>query len=285
MFIRLTTGGQIPAAVALKMTNHSIELIDFHDRDKKREYVYTSSDTIGDLKRNIAQKEGYGGQETLNIILGFISLPDDLCIKDIIDLEEHGLFIEFPTYARVTSNEDIYVWAGKSNCKKLYAGVEESFEVRWNGNFGVARNKYVFRSTFTCHRRALNSYIFRVGPGKYDVRVYKVKNGWTLRIFVDNLNIQVSKIENENTKKEKKTELKPYTLKTYENEKKSVLTHQNVREVFKTVETGVRAVRQIPDLVQGATDETNEPVGLSEGSSPSDTSDRTGTFFSRCPIL
>ena len=68
------------------------------------------------------------------------------------------------------------------------------------------------------------------------------------------------------------------------------MTHQNVREVFKTVEagfktveTGVRAVKQIPDLVKGAIDETNEPAGLGEGSSPSDTSDRTGTF--RCKIL
>ena len=132
------------------MANPSIKLFDMTDK-KERVYDYLSNATIGDLRRSIAQKERYDSPEKVKIFLACIQLTDDMYIKDIIDLEEHGLFIEFPTYARVTSNEDIYVWAGKSNCKKLYAGVEESFKVRWNGNFGVARNKYVFRNTFTCH--------------------------------------------------------------------------------------------------------------------------------------
>ena len=125
------------------MTIQKITLIDIHCR-KARDYDYRSSETIGDLKLNIAKKEGYGNQDKLKIILAFIPLPDDFYIKDIIDLEEHGFFVEFADYPIVTSNRDIYVWAGKNNCKKLYGGVQESFQVRLNGNFGVARNMLVF---------------------------------------------------------------------------------------------------------------------------------------------
>ena len=134
------------------MTNNIIQLIDIHN-GKARDYDYTSSETIGDLQRNIAQKEGYDSQDKLKIILAFIPLPRDLYIKDIIDLEEHGFFIEFPDYPIVTSNRDIYVWAGKYNCKKLYGGVQESIHVKMNGHFGVARNRFAIRNIFTCHRQ------------------------------------------------------------------------------------------------------------------------------------
>ena len=129
------------------MTNNIIQLIDIHN-GKARDYDYTSSETIGDLKRNIAQKEGYDSQDKLKIILAFIPLPRDLYIKDIIDLEEHGFFIEFENYTSATATAEIYVWAGKDNCTKLYPGVPETIEVRRNGNFGVARTRFVFQNTF-----------------------------------------------------------------------------------------------------------------------------------------
>ena len=119
--------------------------------------------------------------------------------------------------------------------------------------------------------------------------MYKVKNGWTLQIDVDDVNTQVFKI-----KKGEKDLLTPYTLKTYEMDKESGMTHQNVREFFETVGTAARAVRPIVQVINGITaaaDEGNQ-------SAPSDTSDQTQrrestetstrrrrSFLSRCPIL
>ena len=116
--------------------------------------------------------------------------------------------------------------------------------------------------------------------------MYKVKNGWTLQIDVDDVNTQVFKI-----KKGEKDLLTPYTLKTYEMDKESGMTHQNVREFFETVGTGVRAVRPVINGIMAAADEGNQ-------SAPSDTSDQTQrrestetstrrrrSFLSRCPIL
>ena len=127
------------------MTNLSIELFDLIDKEK-RKYGYTLSDTIGDLRRNIAEEERYDSQEKVKIFLACIQLPDELYIKDIIDLKEHGFFIEFATYPIVTAEEEIYVWAGKYNCTKLHKGSQETIRVRRNGNFGVARTRFAFQN-------------------------------------------------------------------------------------------------------------------------------------------
>ena len=129
------------------MANPSIKLFDMTDK-KERVYDYMSNATIGDLRRSIAQKERYDSPEKVKIFLACIQLTEDMYIKDIIDLEEHGFFIEFENYTSATANAEIYVWAGKDNCTKLYPGVPETIEVRRNGNFGVARTRFVFQNTF-----------------------------------------------------------------------------------------------------------------------------------------
>ena len=77
-------------------------------------------------------------------------------------------------------------------------------------------------------------------------------------------------------KGEKDLLLTPYTLKTNKMDKKSGMTHQNVRESFETVGTGVRVVRPIAvPVINGITvaDERNQSVGMGESSAPYDTSD------------
>ena len=133
------------------MANNTIKVIDFNDKEEKT-YPYCDLDTFGDLKRNIAQEERYQGTEKVQMFLACIPLPDDLYIKDVIDMEENGFFIEFPNYASVTATEDTYVWAGKHNCKKLFAGHQETIRVARNGNFGVARRRFVSQNILTFHR-------------------------------------------------------------------------------------------------------------------------------------
>ena len=108
------------------------------------------------------------------------------------------------------------------------------------------------------------------------VLCYWLPNGWTLQIDVDDVNTQVFKIK----KGEKDLLLTPYTLKTNEMDKKSGMTHQNVRESFETVGTGVRVVRPIAvPVINGITvaDERNQSVGMGESSAPYDTSARSNS--------
>ena len=130
------------------MAKNTIKVIDFNDKEEKT-YRYSDLDTFGDLKRNIAEEERYTGTEKVEIFLACIPLPNDLYIKDVIDMEENGFFIEFPNYASVTATEDTYVWAGKHNCKKLFAGHQETIRVRHNGHFGVARIRFVSQNILT----------------------------------------------------------------------------------------------------------------------------------------
>ena len=82
-------------------------------------------------------------------------------------------------------------------------------------------------------------------------------------------------------KGEKDLLLTPYTLKTNEMDKKSGMTHQNVRESFETVGTGVRVVRPIAvPVINGITtvaDERNQTFGMGESSAPYDTSARSNS--------
>ena len=139
-----------------KMANNTIKLTDLIDREE-RAYSYALSETIGELKRTISQEENY--DKEVKIFLAFIPLPDDLYIKDLIDLEEHGFFVEFESYADVKADKDILVWAGKYDCQKLHAGVQEPIKVHRKtmsrtGNLGVARERFVhvLQNTFTGHR-------------------------------------------------------------------------------------------------------------------------------------
>ena len=127
------------------MANNTIKLTDLIDREE-RAYSYALSETIGELKRTISQEENY--DKEVKIFLAFIPLPDDLYIKDLIDLEEHGFFVEFESYADVKADKDILVWAGKYDCQKLHAGVQEPIKVHRKtmsrtGNLGVARERFV----------------------------------------------------------------------------------------------------------------------------------------------
>ena len=140
------------------MANNTIKVIDFNDKEEKT-YPYCDLDTFGDLKRNIAEEERYTGTEKVDMFLACIPLPDDLYIKDLIDLEEHGFFVEFESYADVKADKDILVWAGKYDCQKLHAGVQEPIKVHRKtmsrtGNLGVARERFVhvLQNTFTGHR-------------------------------------------------------------------------------------------------------------------------------------
>ena len=137
-------------------SNDTIKLIDLTDKEE-RAYNYTLNETIGDLKRTIAQEENY--DKEVKIFLAFIPLPNDLYIKDLIDLEEHGFFVEFESYADVKADKDILVWAGKYDCQKLHAGVQEPIKVHRKsmsrtGNLGVARERFVhvLQNTFTGQR-------------------------------------------------------------------------------------------------------------------------------------
>ena len=53
------------------MTNLSIKLFDLLAK-KERVYGYGSNETIGDLRRNIAQLERYDSPEKVKIILAFL---------------------------------------------------------------------------------------------------------------------------------------------------------------------------------------------------------------------
>ena len=138
------------------MAKNTITLFDLVDQRRKA-YNYELNDTFGDLKRTVAQVERY--DKEVKILLAFIPLPDDLYIKDLIDLEDQGFFVEFESYADVKADKDILVWAGKYDCQKLHAGVQEPIKVHRKtmsrtGNLGVARERFVhvLQNTFMCHR-------------------------------------------------------------------------------------------------------------------------------------
>ena len=102
------------------------------------------------IAKNRKSRFGHALAQNRAYISTVLPLPDDLYIKDILCLEEQGffLFVEFPKYPIVTADDEIYVWAGKYDCRRLYAGVQETIKVRHNGHFGVARNRFVFQNTF-----------------------------------------------------------------------------------------------------------------------------------------
>ena len=75
------------------------------------------TDTIVELRKNIALKERYDGPEKVKILLIGLVLPDQLLVKDFMDTK---LGVEFAKYPiTCTSDEDIYVWAGVKKCIKL----------------------------------------------------------------------------------------------------------------------------------------------------------------------
>jgi len=236
------------------MANKTIKVIDFNDKEEKT-YRYSDHDTFGDLKRNIAAEERYQGTENVEMFLACIPLPDDLHIKDVIDMEENGFFIEFPNYPSVTAREDTYVWAGKYNCTKLYAGHQETIRVRRNGHFGVAR--------------------ISLGEGKYDARVYQVKQNWKLEIEGIGLDAKVYRINGN------RTLLEPDCLKTYDINLRSGITHEQVRDVIKTFGLAVRAARPVAIPVLNAVMDTDE--GMDEDPLPSGGTQRS--FWDRCKIL
>ena len=72
---------------------------------------------------------------------------------------------------------------------------------------------------------------------KFRARVYNVKQHWTLEIDVDGIHTEVYKI-----KGTERTKLKPDCLKTYKVDKKSGITHKQVREMLTTVGHGIETV-------------------------------------------
>ena len=124
------------------MANNQIKLIDQLSGEIKA-FEFDQSDTIGDLKRKIAQKENYQrNADEIKIRLSFIHLKNEFMVKDFVDLEDHGLFVEFPSYpVKVTANKDIKVWLGKRDCKQLKAGSQETFQFSRKGKFAVTRNE------------------------------------------------------------------------------------------------------------------------------------------------
>ena len=135
-----------------------IEISDLDDSSKKGSYEYIDTDTIKDLKRTIASKEGYDSGEKVNILLANFPLPSETLVKDVRDWQKENdlnvLHVEFPRYGSVTvkSDKTIYVWSGKNNCFRLMAEEPEPIKIRRNGNFGVTRSKYVFLFKFKSKR-------------------------------------------------------------------------------------------------------------------------------------
>ena len=109
------------------MSTNTIEIFDIDD-GKAGTYEFKDSDTFGDLRRTIAQKEGYESFDKLKILLTGFPLPDHLLVMDFIDTK---LSVDFETYASITctSDEEIYVWAGENKCIKLFAATEETFKL------------------------------------------------------------------------------------------------------------------------------------------------------------
>ena len=227
-------------------------------------------------------------------MLAFIPLPDDLYIKDLIDLEDQGFFVEFERYPMVKANKDIYIWAGKYNCKHLYADTELPVKVRHNGHLGVAMKKFVLQNAnlLIFYSNEMYHFIFRVDgeEGKFEAKVYIVKKHWTLEIDVNGIKTEVYKV-----KDEVRTKLTADDVKTYEIDFQSGLfTHQKVREMFKTVNEGMETVgkvvktstqsyRAVQNVIEG-----EEPVDMVEDSLPSGRRPPRsicGFFRNNCSIL
>lgn len=122
------------------MSKDEIELYDIGDR-RPRTYEFIETDTIVELRKNIALKERYDGPEKVKILLIGLVLPDQLLVKDFMDTK---LGVEFAKYPiTCTSDEDIYVWAGVKKCIKLEAGTQETFKLLGDANchLAVCRSK------------------------------------------------------------------------------------------------------------------------------------------------
>ena len=126
----------------MAMSKTEIELFDIATR-RARKYAFTDSDTIGELRKNIAKEELYDGPKKVKVLLTGFPLPDQLLVKDFMDTE---LGVEFATYSvTCTSDDDIYVWAGVKKCIKLEAGTPETFKLVGSGwgkkHLAVCRSK------------------------------------------------------------------------------------------------------------------------------------------------
>ena len=106
-------------------------------------YAYDPEDTILDLKRKVAKKEGYVDEkgDKVQIFWTCLTLRDTELARNYAHKEE-GIFVHFEEYSiACQATGDIFVWLGKKKIVKLFAGAEENIEIPRNGHFAVMRSK------------------------------------------------------------------------------------------------------------------------------------------------
>ena len=127
------------------MTQATINFADIHDVDKFYTYEYNQSDTILDLKKAIAEEEGFVDPNDIKLFLQCLELDDQCNVNAIANKDE--LYILFPKYATFEckgEDETFVFWkrSGKQRWLKLMPGKgSDQIQIPRNKRFAVMRNK------------------------------------------------------------------------------------------------------------------------------------------------
>ena len=126
----------------MESTIATLSLIDYQT-GREKAYAYDPEDTILDLKRKVAKKEGYVDEkgDKVQIFWTCFPLKDTELARNYAHKEE-GIFVHFENYPiQCKADGDIFVWLGKKKIVKLFAGAEENIPIPRNGHFAVMRSK------------------------------------------------------------------------------------------------------------------------------------------------
>ena len=125
-------------------TRHKIKFADFRAPDDVLEYEFKEGDTVLNLKKHIATKEGFVDPTKIKLYLHCLELDDQCDLNEVTKHED--FYILFPKYVSIKcEGAETYVfWKtsfGRQRWLKLIPGRTDVFEIPRNGKFAVMRNR------------------------------------------------------------------------------------------------------------------------------------------------